>query len=76
VPLFLTFHVFVKACPGVIGVLSGMVTSFTNDIILQDEVGFAIIVVAKGVMFASVAIRRGAIVLVGIGVFVGAANAV
>ena len=29
-PVFFTFHVFVKVCPGVIGVLSGIVTSPTN----------------------------------------------
>lgn len=29
-PAFFTFHVFVNVCPGVMGVLSGIVTSLTN----------------------------------------------
>lgn len=31
-PVFLTFHVLVKACPGAICVLSGTVTSLTKRI--------------------------------------------
>ncbi len=78
VPLFLTFHVFVKVWPGVIGVLSGMVTSFTYANALQDVIGFEFtIVVPNGVTFASVGTENvSASVLVGVGVFVGAAIAV
>ena len=78
VPLFLTFHVFVKVWPGVIGVLSGIVTSLTNARPLQAVTGIEpIVFVPKGVTFANVGMEIvGVIVLVGMGVFVGAASAV
>jgi hypothetical protein len=78
VPLFLTFHVFVKVWPGVIDVLSGIVTSLTYAKPLQDVTGVEpIMLVPNGVTFAIVGgenVSEG--VLVGVGVFVGAASAV
>ena len=71
VPMFLSLHVLVKACPGVIIVPSGMVTSVTKSITLQFDVADG-----KGTAEVGAVVRVNMTIGVTVGVGVTSPNGV